>query len=264
MPSQPVTPSTAQMDGDITVSRDSNTTISESKELSWGERATFSDLLLEWCSTRANTQTVTADDQKSFFEQVFNLWDSDDDMIAMQTLHEKKLKETSVAVGYFVENLPVTPSKRKRGETLQTNPRRMARSPAYMSVKLEGAAGTDLELYWKDEGGSAVSSKFVKFKDGVTKPKAIETATINWDKREMARVEEYNTKLIIALARMRIVRFAKVGTEHPPYIPQDLWVNNRTLKCQLMSDEFEEVVKTVEAVCEGFSRSKVGAPSHMM
>ncbi|KAI1036583.1 hypothetical protein LB503_003021 [Fusarium chuoi] len=229
MPPQPVPPSMAQMDGETTVSRDSNATIFESKELSWGERASFSDLLLEWCSARANTQTITADDQKSFFEQVFGLWSSDDDKIAMPKLPVKKVQETSVPVGYFIENLPVTPSKLKRGQTLQTNPRRMAQSPAYMSVKFEGAVGIELNLYWKDEGGSAVGSEFVKFKDGFTKATAIEAAIVNWDKCERARVEKYNTELIIALARMQIVRFAKAGTQDFPYIPQDLRVNDRTI-----------------------------------
>ncbi|KAH7172589.1 hypothetical protein DER46DRAFT_678566 [Fusarium sp. MPI-SDFR-AT-0072] len=107
VPLVPLVPlSTVQMDGDFTVSRDSTTTIFEAKELSLIERDSFSDLLREWCdarrATRANTQIVTTDDQKSFFEQVFYLWISDDDIVAMPTLQEKKIQETSVPVGYFI------------------------------------------------------------------------------------------------------------------------------------------------------------------
>ncbi|SCO83850.1 uncharacterized protein FRV6_07977 [Fusarium oxysporum] len=260
---------TVLMDGDVTVSRDNTTTIFEAKELSLIERDSFSDLLREWCdarrATRANAQTFTADDQKSFFEKVFYLWISDDYMVAMPTLQEKKIQETSVPVAYFIENLPVTPSKRKRGQTFQTNPRRMARAPAYMSVKFEaGALGNDFKLYWKDEGGLAVSSEFVRFKEGVTKAQAVEAAIVNWDKCERARVEKFNTELIIALARMRFVRFAREGTARPPYSPQELRVNNRTIKCNLISDEFEEHYNIMKAVHEGLKGRKIGRPNHMI
>lgn len=269
MPTQPaplVPLSTVLMDGDVTVSRDNTTTIFEAKELSLIGRDSFSDLLREWCdarrATRTNTQTFTADDQKSFFEKVFYLWISDDDMVAMPTLQEKKIQETSVPVGYFIENLPVTPSKRKRGQTFQTNPRRMARAPAYMSVKFEAnSQGKEFKTCWKDEGGLTVSSEFVKLKEGFTKAKAIEAAIVNWDKCERARVEKFNTELIIALARMRIVRFAREETANPLYVPQDLRVNNRTIKCDLISDEFEAFKDMVNAVSERLKKKKIGRPN---
>ncbi|CVK89640.1 uncharacterized protein FMAN_04191 [Fusarium mangiferae] len=173
-----------------------------------------------------------------FFEKVFFAWNSDDNMIAMPVLNVKKLKETSVAAGYFIKNLPVTPSKQKQGQDFQTNPHRMANASAYLN---------------KDESGLTVSAEFVRFKDGYTMAKAIDAAIVNWDMRERTRVDEYNSELIISLARMHTVRFAKDGTDHPPHIPHELQVNNRTLKCQLISDDFEEHYNMVKAVENGLS-----------
>lgn len=199
------------------------------------------------------------------FDKVFYLWNSDDDIVVMPTLHEKKIQETSVPVGYFVENLPITPSKRKRGQTFQTNPHRMAQAAAYMSAKFESnSEGKDFKLCWKDKGGLTVGAEFVRFKEGVTKAQAIESTIVNWDKCERARVEKYNTELIIALARMRIVRFAREGTALPPYIPQELRVNNRTIKCNLISDEFEEHYNIIKAVHGGLKGRKIGRPNHMI
>ncbi|KAF4332686.1 hypothetical protein FBEOM_13524 [Fusarium beomiforme] len=239
----------------------------------------------------------------------------------------EKLEGTWVPAGYFVDSLPITPSKRKAGESIQSNRWRMANAPAYMSVKFESnSEGKDFKLCWRDRTGNHVKSDFVKFapgitraqaiekaivnydkhnrraneptylsvefdhesdskdfnlvwkdgasnkaparyaklNEGMTKAQAIESAILNWDKNERLIVDKYNTKLIIALARMRIVRFAKEGTNNFPYIPQDLRVNDCTLQCQLASDEFEEYYGDIKKVHENLKRRKVGAPSHRM
>ncbi|EXL62706.1 hypothetical protein FOCG_01211 [Fusarium oxysporum f. sp. radicis-lycopersici 26381] len=229
----------------------------------------FNDLLQEWCNTRPatarHTQVISSALQKSFFERVFQLWDSNETFVSLPQLLPKKLRQTSFEAGLFKANLPVTPSKRKRGTTKQDNDHRMANSPAFLSVEFSSEAeGREFRLVWKDGGSTKVPVEYVKLKDGMTKAKAIEGAIINWDRNERSRVEEYNTKLIIALARMRIVRFAEAGTNAFPHIPQDLRVNNRTLQCKLISDEFDEFFNMMKAVHEGLSQSKLGAPKHMM
>ncbi|PNP83181.1 hypothetical protein FNYG_03503 [Fusarium nygamai] len=114
--------------------------------------------------------------------------------------------------------------------------------------------GKGFKTCWRDEGGLTVSSEFVRFKDGVTKAKAIETAIVNLDKCERAPVDRYNSELIIALARMRIVRFAKEGTGNPRHIP----LNQRTLKCQLISDDFEEHYTITREIHDRLKARKIG------
>ncbi|EMT65133.1 hypothetical protein NOF04DRAFT_12400 [Fusarium oxysporum II5] len=229
----------------------------------------FNELLQEWCNARPatvrHTQVISSALRKSFFERVFQLWDSNETFVSLPELLPKKLRQTSYEAGLFKANLPVTPSKRKRGTTKQDNDHRMASAPAFLSVEFSSEAeGREFRLVWKDGGSTKVPVEYVKLIDGMTKAKAIEGAIMNWDRNERARVEEYNTKLIIALARMRIIRFAKAGTHAFPYIPQDLRVNNRTIQCKLITDEFDEFFQMMKAVHEGLSRSKLGAPNHMM
>lgn len=48
----------------------------------------------------------------------------------------------------------------------------------------------------------------------------ISRAIINWDRSQKTQVQGYNTALTIALARSRVVRFAKVETNHPPSLTE--------------------------------------------
>ncbi|EXA50620.1 hypothetical protein FOVG_03239 [Fusarium oxysporum f. sp. pisi HDV247] len=233
------------------------------------EKISFNDLLQEWCNTRPATarhnQVISSALRKSFFERFFQLWDSNDTFVSLPQLPPKKLRQTSYEAGLFKANLPVTPSKRKREITKQDYDHRMAGKPAFLSVEFSSEAeGGEFCLVWKDGGSTKVPVEYVKYKEGMAKAMAIGGAITNWDRNERAGAENFNTKLIIALARMRIVRFAKAGTQDFPYIPQELRVNNRTIQCKLISDEFEEFFNVMKAVHEGLSRSKVGAPNHMM
>ncbi|KAI1045519.1 hypothetical protein LB505_008706 [Fusarium chuoi] len=265
----PLTQAQILADAEITPDRPAKTTITEARGFSLLEKTSFSDLLQEYCDTRPPTGddslVFTAELQNSFFEKVFQYWDSDDELVVMPTLLQKKIQQTSARVGYFTQTLPVTPSKRKRGQNFQTNPHRMANADAYMNVSFEAnSQGKEFKYCWKDEGGLTVSAEFVRYKDGYTKATAIEAAIVNWDKCERARVDRYNSELIIALARMRTVRFARDGTANAPAIPQELRINGRTLKCQLISDDFEEHADIVQAVRSGLKARKIGRRHHVI
>ncbi|KAG9506018.1 hypothetical protein J7337_002992 [Fusarium musae] len=152
--------------------RAASSIIAGPEDLSEQENHSFHDLLQEWCNARpfsgTTAQVISDKIQESIFEKVSSLWDSDAHMITIPVLNVKKLKATSVAAGYFITNLPVTPLK-SEVKTL------------YMSVKFEpNSQGKDFETCWKDECGLTVSSEFVRFKYGVTKAKAI----VNLDKCE--------------------------------------------------------------------------------
>lgn len=64
-------------DADVTPNRRASTTITEAKGFSLLEKASFSDLLQEYCATRLatgnNSLVLTAKLQGSFFERVFYL-----------------------------------------------------------------------------------------------------------------------------------------------------------------------------------------------
>ncbi|KAG5773548.1 hypothetical protein H9Q72_000739 [Fusarium xylarioides] len=256
-------------DGEVVETRADNSMINIERSLTSPEKISFHDLLQAWCGARPETpghhQVISAELRNSFFARVFKLWDSSDTQISLPELAPRKLKEASFQAGYLKENLPVTPSKRKRGITTQTNPNRMALKPAYLTVEFSSESeGKEFRLVWRDERGTRIPVDYVRYHEGVTKAHAILKAIKAWDRDLRSRVEDYNTKLIIALARMRIVRFAKAGTQNVPYIPDHLRVNGRILPCKLISDEFAEYFNVMKKVFEGLGNSQVGAPSHMM
>ncbi|KAF5988097.1 hypothetical protein FCOIX_681 [Fusarium coicis] len=136
--------------------RAANSIIAGPEDLSEQEKHSFHDLLQE-C-----------------------LWDSDDHIITMPVLNVKKLKATSVGAGYFITNLPVTPSKSEFEPNSQ---------------------GKDFETCWKDECGLTVSSEFVRFKYGVTKAKAI----VNLNKAYRLESDEEEEEITIDWAtRLRL------------------------------------------------------------
>jgi hypothetical protein len=99
----------------------------------------FNDLLQEWCDARPVTI----------------LWDSNNDITFLPRLLPKKLRQTSVDVGNFTDNPPITPSKRKRGTTAQDNSHRIANAPAFLSVEFKSEAeGREFNLVWKDGGST--------------------------------------------------------------------------------------------------------------
>ncbi|KAG5788843.1 hypothetical protein H9Q69_012092 [Fusarium xylarioides] len=133
----------------------------------------------------------------------------------------------------------------------------MALKPAYLTVEFSSESeGKEFRLVWRDERGTRIPVDYVRYHEGVTKAHAILKAIKAWDRDLRSRVEDYNTKLIIALARMRIVRFAKAGTQNVPYIPDHLRVNGRILPCKLISDEFAEYFNVMKEVFEGLGNSQ--------
>ncbi|KAM0558589.1 hypothetical protein ACHAPJ_004784 [Fusarium lateritium] len=177
----------------------------------------------------------------------------------MPTLDDKKLAEIAVPT----EDLPVTPQKRKRGIQEQDNKHRRARATAWLSVHMN-AQGFSFEPLWRDNMSSAVNSKFVQLNEGWTMKKAIKKSILNWDTQERDRVEWYNTRMVVALARMRIHRFAQAGTEILPVVPHHLRVNERTLKCDLVSDRFGEMTTLMTEINDDLRRMNPGAPSNIM
>ncbi|RGP60586.1 hypothetical protein FSPOR_10553 [Fusarium sporotrichioides] len=93
-----------------------------------------------------------------------------------------------------------------------------------------------------------VNGDHVRLDDDTTMERAITKACINWDQTEKARVQVYNTSLVIALARLRIVNFAKAGTDQLPVVPGDLCVNQRLMRCQLISDGFARIMEVMNNV----------------
>ncbi|KAM0204410.1 hypothetical protein ACHAPI_000165 [Fusarium lateritium] len=243
----PMTSEQIASDSFVCQSRNILDSIVNESDLTINEKAKLFDLLQHWCMTRPSTpghaQAVSASLRHAFYELVFENWDSDNDFISFPVRTEKKLPQIAVPVGVFTEDLPVTPKKRKLGQEQQLNKGRRAGAPACLSVHLN-AQGFNFETLWRDQHGSTVNSKFVRLAEGLTMEKAIEKAILNWDAWERKLVQQFNTELVVALARRGILEFSRAGTEAPPYVSADLEINGRLIQCDLVSDGLDEITKS--------------------
>ncbi|KAF5006483.1 hypothetical protein FDECE_7143 [Fusarium decemcellulare] len=125
----------------------------------------------------------------------------------LPVLADRKFAETSITVGTLKEDAPITPRKRKLGDTVQTNQTRVQGAPVKLSM---------------------------------TREQAIENAILHWDANERRRVTTHNGHVIVALARARIVDFAEAGSARIPFIRQDLQINNRIVKLEPRPDGIAE------------------------
>ncbi|GKU21030.1 unnamed protein product [Fusarium langsethiae] len=259
----PITSAEIMVDSDCVQSRDKGTTIYNKDDLTRQEKEALCDLLREWCTTRPN-QIVTSALVQVFFARVFQAWNSENDCISLPVIPgKKKLAESAVPVGTFKHDLPITPQKPKSGENSHQKASRCAGARAWLSAHLQTEA-YGLATLWRDSLGATVNGDHVRLDDGITMERAIAKACINWDQAEKARVQSYNTSLLIALARLRIVNFAKAGTEQRPVVPVDLCVNQRLMRCQLISDGFARIMEVMNNAGDALERANVGQADYLM
>ncbi|QPC78329.1 hypothetical protein HYE68_009081 [Fusarium pseudograminearum] len=260
---QPLTSKDTIDDSHCLGSRNSGATIHNHAELTQLEKVALHDLLEGWCNTRPN-RSVTPILQQMFYARIFESWNTENDSVSIPVAPGKKQQaEVAVAVGTFKNDLPVTPMKRKSGETLQNKPQRRAGARAWLGVQLQPESCSFTTL-WRDGLGATVNGDHVRLDDGLTMEKAVGKACVNFDQAEKVRVQGYNTALVIALARTRIIAFAKAGTVHPPVVAEDLRINHRLRQCVLISDNYAKFATMIVNVGTMLERANVGQAGFLM
>ncbi|KAI6766360.1 hypothetical protein HG530_007430 [Fusarium avenaceum] len=263
----PMTSEQIAADNFVCQSRNILDSIENESDLTINEKSKLFDLMQHWCMTRPSTpghaQAVSASLRHAFYELVFENWDSENNFILFPVRAEKKLAQIAVPVGVFTGDLPVTPRKRKLGQEQRLNKGRRAGAPAYLSFHLN-AQGINFETLWRDQHGSTVNSKFVRLAEGLTMEKAIEKAILNWDAWEHKLVQQYNAEMVIAMARSRIREFSRAGTAAPPYVPSELEINGRLIKCDLISDGMHEMSQSFLRIVQAVECVHPGAPRNRM
>ncbi|KAF5713200.1 hypothetical protein FMUND_8050 [Fusarium mundagurra] len=150
-------------DNEVVETRSNGSGISSAADLTVHEKISFHDLLTEWCNARPATarhnQVISSELRKSFFDRVFQLWDSRETQVSLPQLAPRTLKETSFEAGYLQDNLPITPRKRKLGDTAQRNEHRLANKPAYLSVEFSSESEGRDPPVWRDKGSTRLGRK---------------------------------------------------------------------------------------------------------
>ncbi|RSL76722.1 hypothetical protein CEP51_009704 [Fusarium floridanum] len=188
-------------------------------------------------------------------------WTSAHDFIPLPTLPDKKKEQVSVPVGKLNDSLPVTPTKRKRGQAEQLDPARARVATALLSIHLN-IATYDVGTLWRDGNFATINRKYVDLDEGLTMKAAIRRAILNYDQCEAARIEQYNKALIIALARLRILAFAKTGTQEIPSISDAHRVNGRIKVVELASDQLLEISTDLGDIARDCVRLRVDSLSY--
>ncbi|KAF4988015.1 hypothetical protein FDECE_15216 [Fusarium decemcellulare] len=240
-PSTPDSPlmSSQAIEGDtaVAVSRSANTIIKGPGQLTRDEKRCLHDLLEKWAKMRpGNATAITLQRRTEFFDSVFDNWSSRDDYNPIPTIPDRKFTHTSIPVGTLIQDAPVTPKKRKRGEASQSIPARIKGAVVHLSVHLN--VGEDnFGLLWRDARSATINPRMIQFDAGLNRDNAIRRAIIHWDKHEKIRVIGHNTELIIALARSRIVDFAAAGTAEFPVVGENLRIGDKIVKLELACDQ---------------------------
>ncbi|KAF5628190.1 uncharacterized protein FTJAE_8942 [Fusarium tjaetaba] len=176
-----MTPQAMLNDAEVVATRVRGNRVPEGSNLTVVEKISFQDLLQEWCDARpatiGHTQVLTEELRKGFFPKVFTNWDSDESCVPLPSMAPRTLQKSSFHAGYLKDNLPITPQKRKRGVTVQDNPKRMALQPAYLTVEFSSESeGKELRFVWRDEKGTRVPVDYIEYREDVTKAQAIQSA----------------------------------------------------------------------------------------
>ncbi|KAL6912814.1 hypothetical protein FSHL1_010497 [Fusarium sambucinum] len=82
----------------------------------------------------------------------------------------------------------------------QGNSKRRAGTRAWLTIQPQPELGT-FNTAWKDGSNVAVNGEHVQLDNGLASAKA----AVNFDQAEKARVQGFNTNLVVALARLRIL-----------------------------------------------------------
>ncbi|KAF4469718.1 hypothetical protein FALBO_3364 [Fusarium albosuccineum] len=184
---------------------------------------------------RPGQQVITLQLCDDFLKSVFDNWTSENSCNPLPVLAQRKFTETSITVGTLKQDAPITPRKRKQGDTVQTNLARVQGAPVKLSVYLNLGEGT-FGLLWRDRRSATINPGNVRFDEEMTRELAIEKAILHWDANESRRITTHNSHVIVALARSRIVDFAEAGTARLPFIREDFLINNRIVRLELASD----------------------------
>ncbi|KAM0564200.1 hypothetical protein ACHAPJ_000409 [Fusarium lateritium] len=101
--------------------------------------------------------------------------------------------------------------------------------PAFLQLGLSiGNSEPKLTFDWKDGSSQHTSDKYISFNPGMDYETAKVEYVANHDDRQKRRARDHNLAVIIALARLRILEWAREGTEgdhispNPAYALQGL------------------------------------------
>ena len=176
-------------------------------DLSAEQKRSCDDLISELNKALGVPDIPTANDRTGLWALVFDGWNSDCLTTHPGVIRGRRNVEVMIPVGVWNTNLPVatraTATKRRNsgqvtladGSTmvLQTKRERMAGAAAYMKPN-PNFDDFGISLPVCDANGCTANPRFVTWRDGWTPQKARAEALLHWDRAEVNRVTEHNSR----------------------------------------------------------------------
>lgn len=227
----------AMNDSAVQESRPPDTGIYKPADLTRQEKVQLMDLLTSFMSMVKNMpdEARTRELYQEFLASIFKRWISEKkpDRHPMlpplgfgAVVHVGILRETHPGirppVGATLSNFPVTPA-------------RIAGQPVFYGLELSLNEG-GWRWFFMDRMTGHVDAPFVNM-GGLTLAEARRRVISKYDRNELKRITKYNLDLVVAVARRRIMKWAKHGSEHEAHIdPLDRLIPGGIQKLVLARD----------------------------
>ncbi|RMJ07630.1 hypothetical protein CDV36_012762 [Fusarium kuroshium] len=219
-------------DNEVKDSRAPETPINTHGDLTRQEKVALMGLLAGYASMYMDIPVVGSKAQLywDFFDLIFSGWGSQYDPGAPPTYRQRSFEDTSRKIGRLTENHPAPgagrPSIQQQVEPtgaltapvivndaddVQASKHRMAGKPVFLSLTLNLEAGCYGWLY-RDKGKKFINPKYLAYDEGLDRSKARDLVVQQYDRRERARITDWNREVVLFLARRRIIKWAQEGS----------------------------------------------------
>ncbi|KAF4992291.1 hypothetical protein FGRMN_7257 [Fusarium graminum] len=211
-------------DRDVTQRRPQNSRIYLHSMLSTAEKNQLFIIAKHICMCTNPPLLFTVGDWERFLGHIFDGWNSAQSAPRDEKIPNRKFAHTHIPVGFLRDTLPFSDAQ-KRSKTQHQKPERVAGATVYFGLSLNLEAGC-IQWRWRDSTDSALSSKYVKLKDGYTHASIRAEAVANYDSHEFQRVQQHNQKHVIGCARRAIKKWAQRDQNQPPMIDDTEFPND--------------------------------------
>ncbi|KAM0341328.1 hypothetical protein ACHAPU_010071 [Fusarium lateritium] len=222
-------------------SRLPKTVIRSSEELIPSEYHRLLDLAQAWIGFKfkktagISSESTSENQTKIFFEKIFDGWTSMNRSVRIPGFPVKNEWDSTIEVGSWKWNLLDSPSKLKpkreqeeKGNSVtatsanktEREEARKKGQPAFLSLELTvGHSEPKLSFDFKDGNGQHASVDDVQFHRGMNHVAARAECIVYHDNQQKERARKRNLKFIVALAHLRIIRWAASGNDGGPAVP---------------------------------------------
>ncbi|KIN04940.1 hypothetical protein OIDMADRAFT_177292 [Oidiodendron maius Zn] len=173
-----------------------------------------------------------------FWHCVFDRWTSAKKP-TMPRYKNRQAADSSVEVGIFKCDLPA-------GKGGEVQIQRLKGAPAFLKVHVGGSAKS-LSWLWVDSVGQTVNQSYIDLFDGQPLQSFFKDAVIQYDRAELPRLCQWNSRLAVYITRRRIFYWTKNGYPSVVTGEDELTANfEEVILCQDLLPFYVQLAQQIE------------------